>query len=247
MKILNKLGAGMLIFLIYSCTNNQQSFESVKITVEKQIELDGRYYSPTKEGPGVLLLCQCDPTTDQNEYNSLATKLQKEGYHVMSFDYRGFGKSGGSKPDMTLMKSMNDAINYWRNHWLEDVHKAFSLLSTKKGVLKDKMTIIGASCGNFLALEYALNRANLKTLTLLGGPVDDEVINKLAGNEELPILIIAGSEGPTFQWVERIFEASKNEQSRIMKFKTVTHGTGIFQTERWTEDVIVAWLNNTLK
>lgn len=247
MKILFKFISCLLLLTILSCSVNGQSYESFKLDVKDAVQLDARYYAAKSQGPGVLLLCQCDPTTDQNEYNSLATKLQNEGYHVMSFDYRGFGKSGGSKPDMAAMETMDDVMNYWRTEWIGDVDKAFKLLSNKKGVQKEKMTIVGASCGNFLALEYALNKTTLSTLTLLGGPVDDIVINKLQSNTDLPMLIMGGNDGPTFEWIDRIFDATKNPQSRIMKFKTLTHGTGIFHTEKWTEDVIVDWINRTIK
>jgi len=247
MKEFIKLGNCLLFILMICNTAHLQPYQSVELSVENNVNLDARYYSPEEEGPGILLLCQCDPTTDQNEYNNLASKLQKEGYHVLSFDYRGFGDSDGSKPDMKSMNSMEDVLNYWREHWIEDVDKAFTFLSNKEGVQKNNMTIVGASCGNFLALEYALNKTKIKTLTLLGGPVDDKVIGQLKNAEDLPILIIAGNDGPTFKWVDRIFEASKNEQSRLMKFKTITHGTGIFHTEPWTEDVIVEWINRTLK
>ncbi len=235
-----------LLGLTFTSCVGQENHLSVPLETDDGVVLDGRYYSPNTAGPGVLLLCQCDPSTDQNEYNSLAGKLQKEGYHVLSFDYRGFAKSGGTKPNLMAMESMNEVMQYWREHWLGDVELAFGTLQSFKGVEADKMTIVGASCGNFLALEFALKYNNLPTLTLLGGPVDDQVISKLEGNTELPMLIIAGNEGPTFEWVDRIFAATQNEKSRIMKFKTVSHGTGIFHVQPQTEEIIVDWINDTI-
>ena len=88
----------LFLFLGSSCTSTSQPYESFDLKVKGGVNLDARYYSPQKEGPGILMLCQCDPTTDQNEYESLATKLVNKGYHVISFDYRGFGKSEGSRP-----------------------------------------------------------------------------------------------------------------------------------------------------
>ena len=235
----------LIILFGFNCLG-QKMYEKAPLKQKDGVVLDGRYYSPKKDGPGVLLLCQCDPSTDQNEYNSLANKLQYQGYHVMSYNYRGFGNSGGTKPNLMEMESMDEVMQYWRDNWLVEVELAFNTLKSMKGVDATKMTIVGASCGNFLALEYALKHNNLPTLTLLGGPVDDSIISRLDGNEDLPILIIAGNEGPTFEWVDRIFDASKNEMSRIIKFKTVSHGTGVFEKQPQTEDIIIDWINATI-
>ena len=233
------------IHFFYGCLAQNDSFQPIEIELNDKVILDGRYYNPDQPGPGILLLCQCDPTTDQNEYTSLALKLKKSGHHVLSFDYRGYGKSGGSKASFTSMKSMEEVMEYWRNNWLEDIEIAFNTLVKMKGVDPTKMNIIGASCGNFLGLEFALKHKNLTTLSLLGGPVDDHIIDRLAHYESLPILILAGNEGPTFEWVDRIFNASKNKRTSLTKFKTVSHGTGLFSKQPHTEDIIVEWINKS--
>jgi predicted alpha/beta hydrolase len=55
--------------------------------------LKGTFYPARVAAAGILLLHQCN--ADHQIYNELATLLSNAGYHVLAFDFRGFGKSKG--------------------------------------------------------------------------------------------------------------------------------------------------------
>ena len=72
------------------------------------------------------------------------------GYHVLTFDYHGFGPSGGERP--TNLRSVDEAMPYWREHWMPDVQTAYETLIAQDGVQSTAMGIAGASCGVFIGL-----------------------------------------------------------------------------------------------
>src|SRR5579862_7343577 len=58
-------------------------------------KLAASYYAGEKPGPGILLLHQCNQ--DRSSWNGLAERLANQGFHVLTFDYRGFGESAGAR------------------------------------------------------------------------------------------------------------------------------------------------------
>jgi len=135
---------------------------------------------------------------------------------------------------------------YWRRHWTKDVLSAYDTLISQEGVEQTEMGVAGASCGVFLGLDFALSHPNIKSLVLLGGPSDSRQREQLGRTESLPTLIITGDEGGSLKWSDEIFASSKNTATRLLKFKIVTHGTKIFEFERFTERMVIDWFMNTL-
>jgi hypothetical protein len=71
--------------------------ESTQVRFETKdgVQLQGTFY-PTSKGkdePTVLLLHKLSGNSHQDGWDSLAEALQKKGYSVLSFDFRGHGKS----------------------------------------------------------------------------------------------------------------------------------------------------------
>ncbi|MEE8367547.1 MAG: hypothetical protein V3S30_04450, partial [Thermoanaerobaculia bacterium] len=127
-------------------------FQAIEIRAADGVLLAGRYYSSPRPGPGLLFLNMCDPAEDQSQWTDLATQLAGRGFHVVTFDYRGFGMSGGSMP--SGLKSLDEAINYWRTSWIEDVEAAFRVLATYPDVISIR-GMAAASCGVVMAVEMA--------------------------------------------------------------------------------------------
>lgn len=223
---------------------------SLPLNLDDGIVLDATYYAAEQPGPGLLFLNMCDPSRDQTEWKSVATTLAARGYHVLTYDYRGFGKSGGQRP--THLRSVNEAMPYWRENWMPDVQKAYDTLVAQEGVQQEVMGIAGASCGVFQGLEFALDNRNIKSIVFLGGPTDQSQRDRIPELDDVPILLISGDQsGPneaqgTLQWSDEVFEASTNPDTRFFKYKTVTHGTLIFEHHPVTEQMIVEWFDNTV-
>jgi len=241
------VAVALLSFLVCSTT---YSATALPLQMEDGITLDATYFAANQPGPGLLFLNMCDPSRDQKEWQGVATALANEGYHVLTFDYRGFGQSGGQRP--TNLRSVDEAMPYWRQHWMSDVQTAYDTLISKEGVDSENMGIAGASCGVFMGLEFAIANRNIKSLVFLGGPTDESQREQLAGMSDVPILLISGNErGPneirgTLEWSDEVFEASHHPDTRILKYKTVTHGTKIFEHHPATEQMVVDWFLKTV-
>lgn len=243
---MNRLAIGL--FLTLAGTANAQS--SLPLGLDDGTVLDATYYAADGPGPGLLFLNMCDPSRDQTEWTGAATALASKGYHVLTFDYRGFGKSGGERP--THLRSVNEAMPYWRDNWMSDVQTAYDTLISQTGVNKESMGIAGASCGVFLGLEFLLDNRNIKSFVSLGGPTDASQRERLQAVTDLPMLLITGNQrGPneaqgTLEWSDDLFNASAHSDSRILKYKTATHGTLIFEHDPATEAMVVDWFTDTV-
>ena len=236
--------------LLISVCHLANAAPPLPLEVAGGVTLDARYYAAAEPGPGLLFLNMCDPSDDQTAWANVATALNEHGFHVLTFDYRGFAKSGGEMP--TGLSSVAEAMPYWRENWVPDVEAAYHLLQAQDGVDISSMGIAGASCGVFLGLEFAQAHPNVVTLALLGGPTDASQREKIPAMSDVPILLISGNErGPneakgTLEWSEEVFEASTNIDTRYMKYRTVTHGTKIFRLHPETEQTVIDWFVDTL-
>src|SRR4029077_1480413 len=92
-------------------------------------KLAATYYAGDQPGPGILLLHQCNK--DRSSWNGLAESLAKEGFHVLTLDYRGYGESGGKRhldlPDQERVKVVDEV-------WPGDVDAAYAYLKSQPGV-----------------------------------------------------------------------------------------------------------------
>ena len=240
----------VLGLLLIQCASVCRAATSMLLEVDGDVTLDATYYAANKPGPGLLFLNMCDPSRDQTVWSNVATALADKGYHILTLDYRGFGRSGGERP--TNLRSVAEAMPYWRAHWMADVQAAYNLLTSQDGVESSAMGIAGASCGVFLGLEFAIGHPNIKSLVFLGGPTEKTQREQLENMDALPILLISGDErGPgetrgTLEWSDEVFAASGNPDTRILKYKTTTHGTNIFDHHPDTQQMIVDWFLQTV-
>ncbi|MGI9221062.1 MAG: alpha/beta hydrolase family protein [Woeseiaceae bacterium] len=244
---MKKIVIGLLLLIAASAGAES----SIPLKLHDGVTLDATYYSASAPGPGVLFLNMCDPSRDQSEWKSVATTLSDKGYHVLTFDYRGFGRSEGERP--TNLRSIDEAMPYWRENWMADIQAAYDTLVAQPGVRSDAMGIAAASCGVFLGLEFSLANRNIKSLVFLGGPTDKSQRERLPELEDVPILLISGNmKGPnesqgTLEWSDEVFAASTHPDTRFLKYKTETYGTRMFEHHPVTEDMLVDWFANTIE
>ncbi len=78
--------------------------QDVNIVTEDKVTLKGTYYSADIPGPGIILVHQCVDGVDRGSWSNLANMLVKRGFHVLTFDFRGYGESEGDWPDFNTMQ-----------------------------------------------------------------------------------------------------------------------------------------------
>jgi len=229
-----------------SCKENttRTLSQDVNIVTEDKLTLKGTYYSAETPGPGILLLHMCVDGTDRGSWSNLANTLVKEGFHILTFDFRGYGQSEGDWPDF---KTMPEFIEVCRTTIMKDVEAAYEYLSSQEGVAQDRIGITGASCGIFMGIETSLNHPEIRALALLSGPFDEQARQQLESLDSVPVLSAASQDDVrAFEAMKRVFSASKHPNSTLIQYKGTEHGTNMFAKEPDLQRTIVAWFKRWL-
>ena len=198
-------------------------------------ELKGTYFSPGRSGPAILLLHQCN--MDRHAWDGLAEDLAKAGFHVLTFDFRGFGDSGGRTTDATVRRSvMNEK-------WPGDVDTAYEYLISRNGVEKSQLAAGGASCGVTQAGDLATRHHEIKALLLLSGQISPEAKSYLEANPKLPVFGAASeSDTRAAKGIQEAVGASKDPKSELKIYPGTEHGVPMFAKHPDLEPMIVSWL-----
>src|SRR5262249_21373057 len=73
----------------------KEAFEKAKFFTADHVELMGRFYPSFKgkKAPSVICLHKIGSDSSKDGWDKLAESLQKKGYAVLVFDFRGHGDS----------------------------------------------------------------------------------------------------------------------------------------------------------
>ena len=140
--------------------------------------LKATYFAAAQEGPGVLLMHQCNQ--QRKKWDELAQKLAAAGIHVLTVDYRGFGESGGTP---FLYIPGPERAQTVRQKWPGDMDRAYAYLMSQKGVTQ-------RIAGDSLSVRYVADgqkgpaRENAKkALALLPSDTTDDPARRKAIQE----------------------------------------------------------------
>ena len=205
-------------------------------------KLAATYYSGDKPGPGILLFHQCNK--DRSSWNTLAEKLARAGFHVLTMDYRGYGESGGKRhldlPDNERVRTVNEV-------WPGDVDAAFAYLRAQPGV-QQVYGAGGASCGVNQSIQLSRRHPEVKSLVLLSGNTDKAGRQHLKSKSSPPLSIAVADDDADgaveiMAWIDA---SSGNPTNRFVEYKTGGHGTEMFKPHPELQGEIVAWYEATL-
>ena len=198
--------------------------ETIHFTSADGVRLEGTLWRANAPGPAVLILQACDGKGRQSAA-PLAARLQREGLHVLAFDYRGEGGSGGD-PFPGKMP-LADSIEWWRTRWAGDLEAALEFLTVQPGVDDVRIGAAGSSCGTYLALQLAQHHPDaVHALVLVSGPTGPEAESFVALNPKLAVLgATRQSEVPASEWISRVVEHSPNPRSRLVLDDSAGHGS----------------------
>jgi dienelactone hydrolase len=213
--------------------------QDVDIAAPDGLSLKGTYFSAGRQGPGMLLLHQCN--MDRHAWDGLAEDLASNGFNVLAIDYRGYGQSGGEK--ITDPAQRRTAMQKWP----ADVDAAFSFLTMQKGVDAARLAVGGASCGVTQSSDLATRHHEIRALMLLSGVASDDAKAYLAGNAAPPVFG-AASQGDTgaAKGIQDAVAASKNKRSTVKIYAGTEHGVPMFAKNPELEPAIIAWLKAQL-
>jgi len=216
----------------------------VDISAPDGLKLKATYFAADKPGPGVLLLHQCN--RQRKVWDDLARHLAAAGVNVLSFDYRGYGESGGKRFDKLPPQ---EAGRIQRDLWPADIDAAFQYLQSQAGVKRDLMGAGGASCGVQNSIQLARHHPEVKSLVLLSGPANAESRHFLRDHKDLPVFLAAADDDEfpdspvSIQW---LYSLDQNPGKKFLRYAKGGHGADMFAVHPELVGEIVDWYLTTL-
>ncbi len=246
MSTLRSLPVLVLALLVGATGAAQQiSPQVVSLPASDGTVLKGTYFASGKPGPGVLLLHQCNQ--QRKLWDVLGERLASSGINVLTFDYRGFGESGGTPHDKLTPEEENKVQT---EIWPGDIEIAFQYLLAQPGVARERIGTGGASCGVNNAIQLARRHPEVKSLVLLAGPTDREGRRFLQSSKNMPIFTSAADDdvfGPQALVMHWYFSLSPNSASRFAHYVSGGHGAEMFAIQRELPGIIADWFLGTLE
>ncbi len=240
-----RLTSALLVGALIAPVVAAQAPHIVGIPAANGIILKGTLFVAPRPGPAVLLLHQCDE--QRKVWDALGTRLAAAGVTALSFDYRGYGESGGT-PYTSLARP--DFIKMTNEQWPSDIDTAFAFLSRLPGVDPTRMAVAGGSCGVDNAVHLAQRHKNVRALALLAGGADRTSRAFISRAGAPPIFTAAAADDRYADFVAImgwITALSKSPLSRMAQYTDGGHAAIIFGKHPGLADTLASWFSIVLK
>ena len=192
-------------------TPSQATASVISFITDDGVELRGRLYGHGQKG---LVLAHMYPA-DQTSWWEFAPVLADKGYMTLTFDFRGYGDSGGNKEIKLIGRDLEAAIEFLKS---EGASTLF---------------LIGASMGGTAALKVAA-RQKVAGVVALSAPLEFRGISVKGEQVQGPVLLIAtkGDGSATKSLRTMIDDGIVGEPSeRVVYEEGSDHGTYILEGE----------------
>lgn len=183
--------------------------EKVFFTSEDGVELSGHVFG---SGEKTVIMAHMYPA-DQRSWYSIARDSANRGYTVLTFDFRGYGESGGDK-DI-------DSIDL-------DLEAAWREMKSRGAA---SVVLAGASMGGTAALRVAAEQPTAGVVTL-SAPVEFKGLSAgdAVGRVNAPKLFLAAEEDAGAENARALHEAALPPKDMEI-FPGSAHGTDLFSGE----------------
>tara|TARA_Y100000817_G_C16825830_1_gene531166 strand:- start:651 stop:1445 length:795 start_codon:yes stop_codon:yes gene_type:complete len=171
---------------------------------------------------------------DQSSWFPFARLASESGYKILTFDFRGYGKSTGTK-NTRMDRDLEAAVAYVRAYGAKQV------------------ILIGASMGGTASIELA-PEVEVQAVAALSPPTSFGRVNALDAVKSMiiPLLLIVAENDPPFTSDARSLETAA-AATQFFELPGQQHGTNLFSEhsdqisgillsfiDRWTDDSLVA-------
>jgi pimeloyl-ACP methyl ester carboxylesterase len=237
-----------------SSTNNNNNVQTVNFLTDDGVSIIGSYYSPLNASssstttPTIILLHMLGK--DRSTWNAFASTLsQKEGYAVLSIDLRGHGESVKQNNGNTISFQSFTPDDY--NKMVLDVKAAKQFLITNKSANPNNISIVGASIGANVAINYAAMDPTIKSVVLLSpglnyrGVSTEEAITKYKNNNSVHIAATEGDSEAADGSKILCEKINCDGNLKIYSGSSNSHGTNMFSDQLLNpplQDLVISWL-----
>ncbi|MBI2846587.1 MAG: alpha/beta hydrolase [Chloroflexi bacterium] len=186
--------------------------QRVSFTTEDGITLKGRIFGMGNIG---IVLSHMYPK-DQKSWFAFAQVLADNGYMALTFDFRGYGESGGKKDIALIDRDVKAALDFIESWGTE------------------KVFLMGASMGGTASLKVAAKeKEEVAGIITISAPVEFmglSALNDIPLVKEPKLFIASRKDSPAFQGARQLYDLS-SEPRHLMVFEGASHGTDIFSGE----------------
>jgi len=190
----------------------------ISFTTEDNLTIKGRLFG---SGQTAVVFAHMYPN-DQRAWWSFAGEVGGQGYAALTFDFRGYGETGGSKDIAHIDRDLIAAVRYLR-----------------EGGYK-RVILVGASMGGTAALKVA---ARDEFKGLVAGVVTVSAPQAFQGlvarddvaDIKVPMLFVASQDdGVAFESLEAFYERATGPKQQQV-YSGNAHGTGLLESEHAAE------------
>jgi esterase/lipase len=192
----------------FKASSAQPAFEPVRLKTPDGLTLEGRFYTGgLKQG----VVCAHMFPSDQTSYEALAKDLVRKGYPVLTFNFRGYGNSEGSKDIARIALDVNAAVRFMAER-------------------VTCMVLIGASMGGTASILEG-NHPKVKGVVTLSAPATFQGLDARSKVSELkpPKLFVAAKGDASAYDSAKYFYAHAPEPKEILLVEGSAHGTRLLE------------------
>lgn len=202
----------------------------VTFTTEDSFQLSGTVFG---KGTTAVVLAHMMPT-DQTSWQPFAQVLAEKGFPALTFDFRGYGQSGGDVDYSALDKDARAAIAFLRDHGFT------------------RIVCIGASMGG-LACGKVSHEPDLAGLVIISSPRTMESVRaslQITRSDltdlTYPKLFITSKDDWPFSGDAKSLHRWSSDPKELKVFSGLAHGTELFDTEHADEfrDLLMNFVEN---
>jgi dienelactone hydrolase len=222
--------------------------DQVSFATSDGVTISASFYHPAGGAklPAVILLHQ--NKSDRSSWAQLVPKLMANNYCALALDLRGHGASTNFSGRTRVVADFTDA-DY--SAMINDVRAAAQWLSRRKDVNAGRLGIVGASIGANLAMQYAAEDRNVRTVIMMSPGLNYrslEVLPYLDAYDKRALFMVV-SQGDDYSYQSCLTikkEATKASPLKLKVYDGTVHGTGLFDAHIGLDEIFVAWLLNHL-
>lgn len=215
--------------------------EKIRFLTDDGVTIVGEYFAGLP-GRTTVLLLHMMPATKES-WRPLAAKCSARGFSTLAIDFRGHGESV-SGPEGRML-DFRDFSPEEHCAGIRDVEAAAQWLHDAHGVAMGRITVIGASIGANLALQFAAEHHAIPAAVALSPGLDyrgvttEDKVLAFAPAQKL-MLAAAADDDYSFETIGALEECKPD--AVVKKLSGAGHGTDMFAAEPGLMDEIIAWI-----
>ncbi|MEK7453233.1 MAG: alpha/beta fold hydrolase [Patescibacteria group bacterium] len=218
--------------------------QKIILTTSDNVKIHGVYFSVGKENSPAVVLLHMMPATKES-WHDFQEELALTGFNSLAIDFRGHGESILKDEKIINYQNFTAAEQCEK---INDVESAVEFLE-ERGIPKGKISLIGASIGANLALQYMSNNKEIKSSVLISpgldyrGVMTEDNILKLSIDQS--VLMASGGDQDSYSRisVKKLFNMIKVKKDMHI-FEDASHGTEIFKIHPEFKGEIINWLKS---